>query len=214
MFPVPPSPVCYTGARPLQTPASGLDRESGSGYTFSPSWEDAGVEPGASAPSHGMQTMRNSDRMRRSSALALLLAAGLLSGCVERHFFITSEPPGATVYREGMQLGVTPVDDPFVYYGTREYKLVLDGFEPLTVKQPAPPPWYEIPPLDFVAENLWPFKIRDVRRPEPYQLQPLQTPNPNQVLDRGQQLRNTGRGIGDQPASPPAPSSPPAELPR
>lgn len=141
------------------------------------------------------------DRMRRASVIGVVAALGLASGCVERRFIITSNPPGATVYREGMQLGVTPVDDPFVYYGTREYKVVLDGFEPLTVKQPAPPPWYEIPPLDFLTENLWPFTIRDVRRPEPYQLQPLPTPNPTQVLDRGQQLRNTGRGIGEAPPS-------------
>ena len=149
--------------------------------------------------------MRMRNRMQRAGGIGLLLAAGLLSGCVERRFVITSNPPGATVYREGMQLGVTPVDDPFVYYGIREYKLVLDGFEPLTVRQPAPPPWYQIPPLDFFTENFWPFKIRDVRRPEPYQLQPLQTPNPSQVLDRAQQLRTTGRGIGEQPASTPLP---------
>jgi len=160
-----------------------------------------------------MLILRRTERRRCPSAIAMLLAAGLVSGCVDRRFVITSNPPGATVYREGMLLGVTPVDDPFVYYGTREYKLVLDGFEPLTVKQPTPPPWYEIPPLDFVAENLWPFKIRDVRRPEPYQLQPLQTPNPNQVLQRGQQLRNTGRGIGDQPASA-LPTSQPAPAPQ
>jgi hypothetical protein len=140
------------------------------------------------------------DKVRYVLAMNVLLAAGLLSGCVERRFVITSNPPGATVYREGMQLGVTPVDDSFVYYGDRVYTLVLDGFEPRKVKQPAPPPWYEIPPLDFITENLLPFKIRDVRRPEPYQLQPLQTPNPNQVLDRAQQLRTTGRGIGEQPA--------------
>jgi hypothetical protein len=141
--------------------------------------------------------------MRRAGVFGVLLATSLLGGCVERRFIITSNPPGATVYREGIQLGVTPVDDPFVYYGDREYLLVLDGFETLKVKQPAPTPWYEVPPLDFLTENLWPFKVRDVRRPEPYQLQPLQTPNPNQVLERAQQLRNTGRGIGEQSSSPP-----------
>ena len=144
--------------------------------------------------------------MRCVGLMSVLLATGLLSGCVERRFVITSNPPGATVYREGQILGVTPVDDPFVYYGDRVYTLVLDGYEPLKVKQPAPPPWYQIPPIDFVAENLWPFKVRDVRRPEPYHLQPLQTPNPNQVLERGQQLRDKGRAIGEQPpAGPPAP---------
>jgi hypothetical protein len=143
--------------------------------------------------------------------IGLLLAACLTSGCVERRFIITSNPPGATVYREGMQLGVTPVDDPFVYYGTREYTLVLDGFETLKVKQKTPPPWYEIPPLDFIVENLWAFRIRDIHRPEPYQLQPLQSPNVNQVIDRAQQLRNSGRAIGEQPASavPAVPGTPP-----
>jgi hypothetical protein len=130
----------------------------------------------------------------------VLLAAALLSGCVERRFVITSNPPGAAVYRDGQLLGVTPVDDYFIYYGDREYILVLDGYETLKVRQPAPLPWYEIPPLDFVAENLWAFKIRDIRRPEPYQLQPLQVPNPNLILDRASQLRSSGRGLGSQPS--------------
>ena len=143
---------------------------------------------------------------KRCALMGCLLLAGLLSGCVERRFVIMSNPPGATVYRDGMQLGPTPVDDSFTYYGDRIYTLVLDGYETLQVKQPAPPPWYEIPPIDFVAENLWPFKIRDVRRPEPYQLQPLQNPNPNEVLQRGQQLRDSGRALGDQPSPLPAPS--------
>ena len=144
--------------------------------------------------------------MRFVMGIGGLALACLLGGCVERRFIVTSNPPGATVYREGMQLGVTPLDDNFVYYGTKEYKLILDGFEPLVVKQPAPPPWYEIPPLDFFTENLWPFKVRDIRRPEPYQLQPLQTPNPNQVLERAQQLRNSGRAIGEPPAGTQAPN--------
>jgi hypothetical protein len=140
----------------------------------------------------------------------VLLATGLLSGCVERRFVITSNPPGAAVYRDGQLLGGTPVDDYFIYYGNREYVLVLDGYETLKVQQPAPTPWYEIPPFDFVAENLWPFKIRDIRRPEPYQLQPLQVPNPNQILDRAGQLRNSGRALGSQPTQPaPLPTTAP-----
>jgi hypothetical protein len=135
----------------------------------------------------------------------VLLAAGLLGGCVERRFLITSNPPGAAVYREGQLIGMTPADDFFTYYGDREYVLVLNGYETLKVRQPAPSPWYEIPPIDFISENLWPFKIRDVRRPEPYQLQPLQVTNPNQVLERGTQLRNQGRTIGEQqPGAPPS----------
>jgi hypothetical protein len=120
---------------------------------------------------------------------------------------ITSDPPGAAVFREGQMIGQTPVDDYFVYYGDREYTLILPGYETLKVHQLAPAPWYEYPPLDFFTENVWPFKVRDVRRPPPYQLQPLQTPNPNQVLDRATQLRERGKTLDPPPGSaPPAPA--------
>jgi hypothetical protein len=143
----------------------------------------------------------------------VLLAAGLLSGCVERRFVIASDPPGAAVYRDGQLIGTAPVDDYFVYYGKRQYTLVLDGYETLKVDQPAPPPWYQYPGIDFVAENVWPATIRDVRRPPPYQLQPLQTPNPQQVLQRGQELRSRGETIGPPPPPAPPPSGPPPLVP-
>ena len=40
---------------------------------------------------------------------------------------------------------------------------IKPGYETLTVNQPIPTPWYQIPPLDFVSENLVPTKIRDNR---------------------------------------------------
>ena len=42
----------------------------------------------------------------------------------------------------------------FIYYGTREIRLVKPGYETLTVNQPIPAPWYQIPPIDFASENL------------------------------------------------------------
>lgn len=101
-----------------------------------------------------------------TGAWACLLAVCMLAtalGCVQRRMTIRSNPPGALVYVDDYQIGTTPVSTDFIYYGTRKIRLVKDGYETLTVRQPFPIPWYEIFPLDFVTENLWPWEIRDER---------------------------------------------------
>lgn len=99
----------------------------------------------------------------RAALVAVLLAAGLLTGCVQRRMTIRSNPPGALVYVDDYQVGTTPVSTDFVYYGTRKIRLIKDGYETLTVRQPFPVPWYQVFPLDFVAETVWPWEIRDER---------------------------------------------------
>jgi hypothetical protein len=139
----------------------------------------------------------------------LLLTTGLNAGCVERRYTIYSDPPGAIVYRNGQQLGPTPVDDSYVYYGKYHFVLVKEGYETLVVDQNISTPWYEYPPLDFVSESLVPCKLRDVRT-FTYTLQPLQAPRHDEVLQRGTTLRDRGKTIGDQPPEPPA-NTPPIE---
>ena len=68
------------------------------------------------------------------------------AGCVQRRMTIRSNPPGALVYVDDYQIGTTPVSNDFVYYGTRKIRLVKDGYETLTVRQPFPIPWYEVFP--------------------------------------------------------------------
>jgi hypothetical protein len=126
--------------------------------------------------------------MRLLRPWALLALAGLTAGCVERRYVVTSEPPGALVYRDGRPIGTTPVDDSFLFYGKYHFTLVKDGYETLQVEEDFTAPWYEYPPLDFISENLWPWKIRDVRRPG-YQLQPLQQVRHDDVLNRANDLR-------------------------
>src|SRR5262245_59751082 len=113
--------------------------------------------------------------MRRSAWLALALAlvvAGFSSGCVTRRVLITSDPPGAIVYRNGQPIGATPVEHPFVYYGKYRYRLVKDGFAPLDVEPELSTPWFQYVGLDFISENLVPFTIRDTQALH-YQLAPL-----------------------------------------
>jgi hypothetical protein len=105
---------------------------------------------------------------------------------------LRSQPTGATAYVDDQYIGITPVSTAFTYYGTRKLQLFKDGYETLTVKQPFRPPWYQIPPLDFVAENLWPWETRDERVVD-FQLQP-QSVVPNEILlERGEGLRTSVR---------------------
>ena len=74
-------------------------------------------------------------RRMRAPILAIILAAILVApGCVQRRMTIRSNPPGALVYVDDYELGTTPVSHDFVYYGTRNIKLVKDGYETLTVR--------------------------------------------------------------------------------
>jgi hypothetical protein len=149
----------------------------------------------------------------------LLLAAGLSGGCVERRFIVYSDPPGALVYINGQYVGATPADFYYVYHGKYHIRLVRDGYETLEVEQAVPAPWYELPGVDFLAENVNPFKIRDVRN-FCYTLQPLQAVRADDVANRANELRARGQTIGaprpprpiasePQPTAPAAPALPP-----
>lgn len=120
-------------------------------------------------------------------AVAVVVAV-VPTGCVQRRMTIRSNPPGALVYVDDYQIGTTPVSHDFVYYGTRKIRLVKDGYETLTVRQPFPTPWYEIFPLDFVTENLIPWEVRDERAVE-LAMQPAASTPPELVVARAEQVR-------------------------
>ncbi len=125
--------------------------------------------------------------------LVILLSA---TGCVERRMIIDPRPVGAIVYDEKDQpIGAGPVDKPFTYYGNYRFRIAKDGYETLVFEQRVAAPWYEQPGLDFIAENLIPWTIRDVRTFYP-ELKPAQVTPPEDVLRQGQELRNYARPIG------------------
>jgi hypothetical protein len=83
--------------------------------------------------------------------LALLTVALALTGCLERRVSITSEPEGAVVYANDVELGRTPLEAAFTYYGAYDVRVEKEGFEPLRTEAKARAPLYEYPPLDLVA---------------------------------------------------------------
>ncbi|MBS0195881.1 MAG: PEGA domain-containing protein [Planctomycetes bacterium] len=104
----------------------------------------------------------------KSSAILMVGAALLLGGCLERRVSITSEPPGALVTANDVELGRTPLEADFTYYGTYDVRVEKEGYEPLRTKAKAQSPIYEYPPIDLVATAIpaniekvttWHFKL-------------------------------------------------------
>ena len=134
--------------------------------------------------------VQSAEHLRARRVWIVLVAAMMLvpGGCVRRRFNVRSNPPGALVYVDNQQIGTTPCSVDFTYYGTREIRLVKAGYETLTVNQPIPAPWYQVPPIDFISENLVPNKIRD-NRTVCYDLAPQLVVPTEQLLERANQLR-------------------------
>ena len=137
--------------------------------------------------------------------VGLLFAVALSAGCVERRFVVESVPPSAKVYLNGQEVGFAPADIPFIYYGKYRFTFVKDGFQTLDTVVNVRAPWYEIPGLDFISENVVPSMIHDIRRLK-FTMQPLQAANPDEVLQKGTGLRQEGQALGGpRPPRPPAP---------
>ncbi len=123
---------------------------------------------------------------------ALMVVA--VTGCVQRRLVVRSQPAGAVVYVDNVEIGKTPTAVNFTYYGTRRIRLVRDGFETIVDFVRIQPPFYEYPGLEFVSENLVPFTIQD-RRLLTYTLRPKRMVPTEQLIRRAEQLRrNSGGG--------------------
>lgn len=131
----------------------------------------------------------------------LLLAAVASTGCVRRRLTVRSQPAGAIVHVDNQQIGTTPCSVDYVYYGTREIRMTLPGYETLTVNQPLPAPWYQLPGIDFISENLVPNRIEDARTVS-FNLQPKRLMAPEEIIARGEELRRQVTPVGAAPVIP------------
>ncbi len=136
-------------------------------------------------------------------AVILVFVSSSADAAVRRRVTIRSTPPGALVYIDDQEIGVTPVSTSFTYYGTRKVQLVKDGYETVTVLRTFKPPWYQLPIIDFVTENLFRSEYRDERLLE-FKLIPLRLKTNQELLQRGDQLRQRARQgvVTSAPAQP------------
>lgn len=128
--------------------------------------------------------------MFRSPMRANLILLGLLvvlcSGCVRRTIMITSEPPGVLVWVNDREIGRTPVDIDFEFYGVYDVRLELAGYEPMMTFGKAAPPWWDGVGADFFAE-LVPADLHSEVRWH-YDLAPLMDDR-QALVDRADRLR-------------------------
>lgn len=137
--------------------------------------------------------------------LALLaVTAILLGGCLQRTMQITSEPEGAIVWVNDVEVGRTPVETSFTFYGTYDVRLRKEGYEPVSTSRVAQTPVYEYPPIDFVVMALpwrtntkvkWHFDLA----PIPEVVDPAQAEA--DLIERADELRSAttaGRPLNSQ----------------
>lgn len=109
-------------------------------------------------------------------------------GCIDRRIMVTSEPPGALVWLNDVEVGRTPVTTRFLWYGDYEVRVRMDGYETVTARRTAEMPVYEHPPIDLVASAL-PIRIR---RHWHFDLVPLKPSTPEEdaaLVERARAMR-------------------------
>jgi hypothetical protein len=84
---------------------------------------------------------------------------------------INSDPPGALVYLNQQEIGRTPLNRDFLWYGDYDVQLRLEGYETLKTNQKVYAPAWNWVPFDLVAQ-LMPFAVKD-NRSFTYTLKPL-----------------------------------------
>lgn len=136
----------------------------------------------------------------------VLLAGGMLAGCVQRKMTITSDPPGALVWLNGKEMGRTPLTRDFIQYGTYDVQLRKEGYETLNKPTRVIAPWWQWFPIDFVAE-LMPFRPTDHQHLH-FSMTPRQEADSQTLLEHADQMRKM---LPEAPAK--APATPAEETP-
>lgn len=136
---------------------------------------------------------------RHACLLGLLATAALVqTGCVRRVISVTSDPLGATVWLNDREIGRTPCEAEFTYYGTYDVRLALDGYEPLdTSAEAVAPAWDYIGP-DLVSEAI-PARLTS-KNDWHFTLSPV-VHDPAALLERARALRDAA-----VPAAAPTPA--------
>lgn len=140
--------------------------------------------------------------MRTMTRRAWLLAAslGAVGGCADRRLQITSDPSGARVFLNDTEVGTTPCEVNFTYFGTYDVRLRRDGCEPLVTKAKTVAPVYEWPGIDLAAAAVPGVKRTSVRWH--FDLQPA-VRDDAALLARAAELRDRQRARDDDDAEKP-----------
>ena len=134
--------------------------------------------------------------------IAIVITMCFETGCVRRRMYIrafregNSLVPitGATVYVNKQPVGRTPVTCHFTHYGTMEFTIIKEGYEPLTEYRKVRAPWYQWPGIDFFSEVIWPQEITDTRQID-FQLRPERLITQDELIDRAESMRRESQSL-------------------
>ncbi|MBP7934486.1 MAG: PEGA domain-containing protein [Phycisphaerae bacterium] len=121
---------------------------------------------------------------RLVTTACIVLCSGA-PGCVRRTLTVNTVPQGARVILNDEEVGTSPVQVDFLWYGDYDVILRKDGYSTLRTHQKIDPPWYQIPPVDFFAETLIPVMLHD-------QQQMSFTLEPAQPIDKAELIQKAG----------------------
>lgn len=108
--------------------------------------------------------------------------------CVRRTIIITTEPSHARVFLNDEEIGLSEVSTDFLWYGDYGVIIRKEGYETLQTHWLIEPPWYEVIPIDFLAEVLWPWWLHDVHKRH-FELKPFDPPGAEELVNRATELR-------------------------
>lgn len=125
--------------------------------------------------------------MKRPALLILIFAALSLTACADRRLHITSDPPGALVTLNDVQVGRTPLEVNFTSFGTYDVRLQRDGYATLLTSAKAKPELHDEPVADALSAIL-------PERPRTniywhFVMDPLET-DPDALITRARELRD------------------------
>jgi hypothetical protein len=171
---------------------------------------------------NGRSILRQGRGNARASTLARSIGLGAgaalvafgLGGCLQRTIKVTSEPAGAIVWINDIEVGRTPVESDFTYFGDFSVRVRKEGYEPVVDVRKVKPPIQEQPVLDLVGEALpvnfhhqvaWHYVLEPVVEAR---LSPMEAEAA--VVHQAKQLRTQLRGA-DEAAAPKGMVETPAE---
>lgn len=101
--------------------------------------------------------------LRAAVLLTLLALLTSSTGCVRSKVLVTTDPPDASVTMNGVNLGKTPLEEPFTWYWYYDFIAEKEGYKQEGVrKRFHAPPWLW-PGFDLLMEAM-PFYVNDTKK--------------------------------------------------
>ena len=120
--------------------------------------------------------------------VAAMVMVCLAAGCVRRTVTVNTDPQGATVILNDEEIGTSPVSVDFIWYGDYDVTVRKEGYETLHTHERLTAPWYQVPPIDLIAEALIPVTLHD-RHEMSFALEPASPIARQELIEQAEEFR-------------------------